>query len=86
MEHPFTQFPKHLYHATEQAVIVHTAQEEAEARANGYQDEYVHQEYPKHVNGRVVNNASEEAALADPPRALTIPSGWKPVDPIGTDD
>lgn len=60
--HPFHEFPKHLHHASKPAVIAHNSEEETAARDAGYGDEYIHQEYPKHVHGRTVNNAEEEAA------------------------
>lgn len=67
MLHPFHQYPVHLYHAEKPAVVAHTAVEEANARADGYSETYVHQEYPKHViraaDGVTVTvaNAEQEA-------------------------
>lgn len=55
--HPFHEFPKHLYHAEKPAVIAHNAADEAEARESGYGDEYVHQEYPQYVDGKLVLKA-----------------------------
>lgn len=54
MEHPFTAYPKYLYHATLAPVTVYSAPDEAEARAKGYGDTYVKQEYPKHLHKEVL--------------------------------
>lgn len=54
---------KHLYHATKAPVVVYTAADEQKALAEGYGYEYIPQEYPKHVNGKLANNAEEEAAI-----------------------
>lgn len=54
---------KHLYHPTKPAFIAYTADQEAAALADGYGEEYVHQEYPKSVNGKTARNAEEEAAI-----------------------
>lgn len=63
---------KHLYHETLPAVIVYTSDQEANARANGYEDEYIHQEYPKCVNGKTARNAAEEAAILGTPTEEVI--------------
>lgn len=47
MEHPFTAYPKYLYHATLAPVIVYTLLDENEARANGYVDTYQPQYSPE---------------------------------------
>lgn len=54
----------HLYHPTLPPLITYNAKDEADARAKGYGDEYIRQEYPKAIDGKTVNNAEEEAALA----------------------
>jgi hypothetical protein len=72
MNHPFFEFPKHLHHESDPPVVAHTAEEEADARAKGYTDEYQHKEYPKHVrraDGLVVTvNSPEEHEVATQPR------------------
>ena len=65
---PRQEYPKHLYHETDEPVVVYNASEEAAARAHGYGDAYVHKEYPKYKyhwtkEPVVVQNADEEAAL-----------------------
>jgi hypothetical protein len=62
------EYPKHLYHKTLLAVIALNADEEANARAQGYGDAYVRQDYPKwkhHWNkdSIEVKSAEEDAAL-----------------------
>jgi predicted TIM-barrel fold metal-dependent hydrolase len=60
--HPFREFPKHLYHKSAPARIVHNAVEEAEARKDGYVDGYMLQQYPKHIN-RIKLDADGKAVL-----------------------
>ncbi len=50
LTHPFHQFPVYLYHATKPAIVAYDAETEDNARAGGYTEKYVEQEYPKHVN------------------------------------
>lgn len=62
--HPFDRYPKHLYHEGLPAFIAHNKTEETEARAKGYGDDYIPQDYPKQLAGnRIANNAEEEAAI-----------------------
>jgi hypothetical protein len=65
---PQKEFPKWMYHETLLPVQAFNADEEASARAHGYGDVYIHQDYPKckyHWNGKTVTvkNSEEEAAL-----------------------
>jgi hypothetical protein len=55
----------HLHHATLPPIVTYNAKDEAEARAKGYGDEYIYQEYPKLVGDRTVKSAEEELALLD---------------------
>lgn len=64
VNHPFHEFPKHLYSdkpkhgelakllhvkETPTGIVVHNKEHELAARLDGYGDKYIHQEYPKHV-------------------------------------
>jgi hypothetical protein len=64
---PGREYPRHMYHATKDAVIINSAREE---RALGpeWSRKYIHREFPKvkyHWSGdnRTVQSAEEEAAL-----------------------
>lgn len=57
----------HLYHPTRQPLVVYTISETAEALEQGYGPNYVPQEYPKYVGGKLVAN-EEEAARRKPAR------------------
>lgn len=62
---PHAVYPLHMYHETLPPRIAHTATEEEENRADGYGTEYVHQEYPKHVNVTVENLDEQKEAVAE---------------------
>ena len=80
MEHPFFEYPVHLYAKSPKldqqglvsqwakgkvyptAVIAHNAGEAEASKKLGYGKDYVPVEYPKWVNGKIVNNATEEKA------------------------
>lgn len=49
MQHPFHEFPKHLFHAKFEPRIANNKEEEDRLRRHGYTEHYVHQEYPKAV-------------------------------------
>lgn len=71
---------KHLYHETKPPVVVYTAEDEAKYRAEGYGDEYIHQEYPKSV---IVGKNPDGTAItrnalnADEEKALLAASGFE---------
>ncbi len=48
--HPFHAFPVHLFHESKPPIVANDAETESKARADGYGETYVHQDYPKHVN------------------------------------
>jgi hypothetical protein len=45
------------------AVIVYNEQDEANYRALGYTEKYVHRDYPKQVGNLVAHNAEQEKAI-----------------------
>lgn len=43
MAHPFNEYPKHLHNGKDAPKIVYNAEDEAAARKDGYQDDYIPQ-------------------------------------------
>lgn len=85
MKHPFHQFPVHLYHAEHAPIVAHNAEEEQKALDAGYSEAYVHQEYPKHIDGVEVKSAVQAAALLARKNSQGAPSGLETAPPAADD-
>ena len=65
-----TKYPHYMWHKNQdKPLLVANKDEERQLAEKGYQSRYIHKDYPKWVNGRIVpNKAAHEALLANQPK------------------
>jgi hypothetical protein len=59
-----SDYPKWMYHPTEAPKMVKNESDEETLLGQGWSSSYIQQEYPKYVDGKVVNNPDEDAPPA----------------------
>lgn len=61
---PMSDYPKWMYHATEAPRMVKNEADEETLLGQGWSSTYIHQDYPKWVDGKVIKSPEEEPAPA----------------------
>lgn len=66
------KFPYYMYHKDfDEPMRVDNKDEARQLAEKGYEDHYIHKDYPKWVNGKIVpNKAAHEALLAEQPKVV----------------
>lgn len=66
------KFPVYLYHKNEQdPILINNKDDERALTEKGWQRGYIHKDYPKYVNGTIVNSKAEhDALLAQQPKVV----------------
>jgi hypothetical protein len=73
---PRMEYPKHLYHKTLKPVIALNKSDENKARAEGYGDEYPHQDFPKYKFSLAQDGSMIERVVKTPEEEKTLGQEW----------